>query len=321
MKTFFILLLLFLGSCSGNNFQTTNLKSDEAAQGVYSSKVDVLWMVDTSYTTMSNHQNRISNKMSGFYEGLIKNKADFRIVATTLDMSASGEKGELVEGGLVVSPESKNPISDLKKLLKRGGNGSSQELGLEAMEAALNKEKSSYSENKFLREDALLVIVFLSDEEDLSLGKVSYYKNYLDGLKGKNTSESKKWIVNYIGITDTSDPDCTTYGDYSEKGNRYIELANISGGVTESICKSDFSSFVNQISVRLKSVINQFFLKHIPLLDSLTVKKNAVFVRKDAENGWTYDEEKNAVTLHGSSKPQPKDKIEIDYEIKRIIKQ
>jgi hypothetical protein len=311
---------MFSVGCSKQNFQTVNDENSFLAAATYNANVDILWVVDNSHENMEVHQNRIATKMQAFYDGLIANKTNFRIAATTMDMSNSGAQGDLLGSVPVVTRATPNAVARLSDLLKRGGEGANAEIGLGAMKMALEKETSKGNAAKFLREDALLVIVFVTDDKDFSVGTPNDYKLFLDGLKGENSLGSQKWIANYIGVTDLNDPNCRTYGDYAVRGEDYIELAQGSGGVSDSICNTDFSSYIDQITLRLKSVLNRYKLEDIPILDSLTVYKNGVSVREDKTNGWIYEAEKNTIVLNGSAKPGPNDDIEIKFEIKTKLK-
>ena len=160
-----ILLLLFpfLFACSEQNFQTISSLQAESAQATYNNQVDVLWVIDNSSTKMENHQNRIAGFMENFHRGLLNSETDFHVAATTMDISENGEKGNLVESGLVVKQNTKGAVSKLQALIQRGGYGNNWEAGLTAMKEALEKAPRS-----FLRKNALLVIVFITDDKDTS---------------------------------------------------------------------------------------------------------------------------------------------------------
>lgn len=324
-----VTIMFVVTACSKHSFQTVNTESSFSAKAFYNANVDVLWVIDNSYSTMEVHQNRIAQKMSEFYNGLVANQANFRIAATTMNLGgcerwgARGDDGELLGSTPVITKSTPNAVVKMQNLLKRGSDGCNAEKGLAAMKRALEKEHAKGSAAQFLRDDALLVVVFVTDDEDFSVpadpvAKVNLYKNFLDTLKGENTVNDKKWITNYIGVTDFNDPLCTTYGGYSARGEEYMELSNLSGGVVESICNTNFSSYINQINVRLKSVLNKYQLESRPILDSLTVYINGVLIRQDSVDGWVYDDERNMIILNGSAKPGPNDDVEIKYEIKEI---
>jgi len=305
-KLWFIALLL----PSEQNFQTISSSQQSNALAIYNNKVDVLWVVDNSSTTMERHQNRIAGFMESFHSGLVNSGTDFHVAATTMDMSVNGEDGDLVEAGLVVRQNTSSAVSKLQSLIQQGGNGNNFEVGLAAMQKALQKAPAS-----FLREDALLVIVFITDDQDVSLGPVSQYIDYLDNLKGENTSEKQNWIANFIGVTEINDVRCRTFGMYSGIGHRYIALANHSNGVVDTICYTSFSSYMDQITARLQSVLNEFLLEDRPIVSTISVKKNGLDVAQDENNGWVYKKDTNTILLLGESRPEPKDNIEINYEL------
>lgn len=311
---FGLLILMFASGCDQNTFQTLNFSDEFDTVARFNNQVDVLWVVDNSFDTMIPHQNGIAEKMNLFYDQLMLSGTDFRVAATTMDMRSSGEQGEFVGSSKVVTRDTPNALEQLKSLVKLGGGGSRTEQGLEAMKTALLREYSLGERSDFLREDALLLVVFLTDDRDFSLGSVNDYYGFLNVIKGSNSAALSRWVVNFIGITDLFDPTCRTYLDYAARGSRYIELAEISGGVTESICDSDFTSYVDQVSARLMSVLSEFLLKENPILDSLRVYRNGQLVRQDNENGWSYNETRNSIQFHGSELPGPTDNIKVDYE-------
>jgi len=304
------LLFSLLFACSEQNFQTISSSQQAGALAIYNNKVDILWVVDNSSATMERHQDRIASFMGEFHSGLTRSGTDYHVAASTMDMSSGGEDGELVESGLVVRSNTTNAVSKLQSLIQRGGEGNNFEVGLAAMKKTLEDAPSS-----FLRRDALLVVVFITDDQDVSVGPVSQYIQYLDSLKGENSDEKQNWITNFIGVTQLNDPRCRTFGMYAGIGRRYIDLANHSGGVVDTICYTDFSSYMDQITARLQSVLNEFILKDKPLLSTISVTKNGSAVIQDEINGWVYKKETNTILLLGESKPTPKDKIEIKYEL------
>lgn len=212
-------------------------------------KVDILWVIDDSSYSMITHQNRLSEGMQFFYDGLIENQLDFRIAATTTSMSCKSipsNKGKLIGSVPVITPETPLAVQRLQELIQRGGDGCNAEQGLRAMEIALSRESSTNSD--FLRSEATLIVVFISDDKDFSRESVLYYKNFLDVIKGKNTRYYKRWFAGFIGVTKSNNPQCRTYGDYYAKGLRYLDLVEQSGGMSESICQADFDSFLGHLN-------------------------------------------------------------------------
>ncbi len=311
---FTLFTLLIFTSCSQDEFSTIQKSQNVDVVAQFNNQVDILWVIDNSFETMVPHQDGIADRMNLLYNELLRTRTDFRIAATTMDMRRAGERGKFIGSVPVVTNSTPNAVTHLRNMIRAGGEGSNTESGLAAMASALSREHQLGKDSTFLREEALLVVVFLTDDRDFSTGEVEDYYNYLNTIKGSNEPSLQRWVTNFIGITDLSDPACRTFLDYAAKGVRYIELANLSGGVSESICYSDFSSYMNQVTSRLMSVLSEYKLKNTPLLDSLRVYKNGALVRQDSVNGWTYNETRNSIQFHGSESISPTDKIKIDYE-------
>ncbi len=308
LTVFFIAASLI--ACTEQSFESVSKLQSVSALATYNNKVDILWVVDNSSTTMERHQNRIAGYMSQFHQGLIDSKTDYRVAATTMDGSSGGEQGDLAQSGLIVTPNSEDSVKKLESLVRLGGSGNNFEVGLSSMRSSLEKNKDN-----FLREDALLVIVFISDDQDVSLGAVSEYYNFLNELKGENTNEKQNWISNFIGVTDITDSRCRTFGNYSGAGLRYMELSKYSNGVVDTICYTEFDSFMNQITIRLQSVLNEFIFENWPLVETISVILNGSEVPQDEINGWVYKSETKTLLLLGDYKPKPNDIIEIKYEL------
>lgn len=125
--------------------------------------VDVLFVVDDS-SSMSDDQQRLAANFDGFFgRAIAGSDVDVRLAVTTTDMESR-------LGGLV-APAGGAPFLDRSTAMlplafanrvSVGTNGSTDERGLDALEAALLKSENA----RFLRDDAALAVVIVSDEED-----------------------------------------------------------------------------------------------------------------------------------------------------------
>lgn len=166
-------------------------------------KVDILWVVDSS-GSMAWAQNQLKDKFQSFAQKLKDTRIDFQVGVTSVDVcqvdsstgyavpdalcpSASyipdGVKvgGKIVgplRGTLQADPVSKRSIlrdtSDFVEAFQRtamlGTKGSAFEHGLWAAKLAVEKALNIGTENQgFIRNDAALSVVVLSDEEDDSV--------------------------------------------------------------------------------------------------------------------------------------------------------
>lgn len=161
-------------------------------------KVDVLWVVDDS-GSMQWAQNQLTSKFEAFARKLAEARVDFRVGVTSTDVCDINwqtgapkadrycpntndiSKGVLQNGvmmgpaqgrlmvepssGLSVLTPSASFVSTFAKLAKIGTAGSGMEHGLTAARMAVEKSLSGVNRD-FLRSDAFLSVIVLSDEED-----------------------------------------------------------------------------------------------------------------------------------------------------------
>ena len=105
----------------------------------------------------------------------------------------------------------------------------------------------------------------------------------------------------------------------AQKGNRYIDLANKSGGKVASICKSSFANDLKDIGSVAFGLSHQFFLKMNATKGTIKVTVGGKPCLGGA-NTWTYDEPSNSVIFMSKSKggtcmPKKGDKVTIYYKV------
>lgn len=165
----------------------------------------------------------------------------------------------------------------------------------------------------FIRQDAQLEIVALSDEEDQSSGTPDFYVDFFKSIKGYYNANMMHF--NAIVGTDTTgegycvSPDGTTRAGH---GKRYIDVAERTGGLWGSICDPDYDVIMNQIGSVAFGLKVQFYLSRLADPPTVEVRVNGSLCTA----GWRYDAPSNAVIFEeeGSCMPQPGDMIEIYYE-------
>ncbi|HYO70236.1 MAG TPA: hypothetical protein VEU33_29575, partial [Archangium sp.] len=190
------------------------------------------------------------------------------------------------------------------------------EQGLEAMYRALSDPlvfdmddprtpQTMDGNSGFLREDAKLAIIAVTDEEDFSPQPVSAYETFLLGLKGGDRSK-----VLFSAIAGPGD--LTTCPRASSTGSRYIQLAQSTGGVVESICTPNWAESLERISENAFGPNRSFPLSETP---SDTTR---IVVRVDGggvTGGWTYDAASNTVIFDVDKAPQPGANVQITYPV------
>jgi hypothetical protein len=180
-------------------------------------KVDILWVIDNS-GSMSEEQSKVRTNFQAFIQYLTQADPpiDFHIGVVSTDTSDPNHSGKLLtKQGLPkfiscgrasdndpYTCNVNNAVSAFQTMVDIGTNGSADEKGLLAAHLALTEPlKSSYNAG-FLRADAALYVIVVSDEEDASCapvnvtgfgggcseplvyGTTDYYTRFLEGLKG-----------------------------------------------------------------------------------------------------------------------------------------
>lgn len=156
----------------------------------------------------------------------------------------------------------------------------------------------------FIRENAQLEIVVLSDEEDQSPGAVSTYIDFLKSIKGFYNVK----MMHFHSIVGANPPTCQE----SDAGKRYIQVSQETNGVIGDICDANYFQTMAKIGEVTFGLKVQFFLTR--LAEPGTVK---VWVNdKPCTSGWSYDGLSNSVVFDekGACMPQPGDKIKVYYK-------
>lgn len=308
-------LMALTSACNQQQFGVQSVNQQFDQQVTYAKDVDVLWVIDTS-RSMDEHQDLLAQQMDIFVDALKGTELNFQIAATTMDMGSGGEKGKFVaQDGTPAILRGDNP--QLKSLLegriRLGQAGSLVERGREAMKAALSSPNITTGPNQgFLRPNALLVVIFLTNEEDESAE--TDYAGFLDQIRPPLASGERSWIAHFMGVT-PDDPSCkTSKFDYSSVGYKYIDLVNQSSGAVESICDANFARALTNVKARVLEIATEFKLDRKPIISSIRVVVNGQAVPESADNGWTYFEANNSIRFHGTAVPKPGSGIKIDFD-------
>lgn len=172
----------------------------EESQPLGTNRVDVLWVVDNS-SSMLDEQAQLGREFASFVEALSTLGADVHLAAVSTDISEGGAfrrgPGDVIAKGCFSPPDDlascgqRDPVlktsdykvdpndpgsaidatrlaADFRCLGQTGDCGEPIEMGLDAVRLALSPENLAGPNQNFLRDDAYLVVIFLSDEDDCS---------------------------------------------------------------------------------------------------------------------------------------------------------
>ncbi len=254
-----------------------------------------------------------------------------------------------------------------------GLQGCGYERGLASMKAALEPELLDGWNQGFLRKEARLAVVALTDEEDCGqvgdveesttargdicyyaakgvdpwgntgypsasgavlpyqLTPVAQYARWLTEQKGSAQAVSFSAIV---GVRDPRNPldnpieytlsagqttivaACNTLGCTGQycaasPGTRYARLAELTGGVIQSICQDDYSDALQQIADAATGYRSFFALRESPARpEEIEVYVN----RQKVLTGAVYDPAAQAIRFDAGTIPSPYSLVEIRYQ-------
>ncbi len=328
----------------GVNFSRT-VDSFEQVSG---RAVDVLFVVDNS-GSMGEEQSNLARNFDAFIRAADTWDSDFQIGVVTTQIEGdvrdpagggSRQPGELLGSPRIITPDTPSYASVFSENVRVGtGDAGTAESGLESarialtdpvitdLEAACDEDcVEPYScvshptlgsgcggyNRGFLRDDASLEIVFVSDEEDQSRADLTFFIDFFSSIKGtlNDTLFHASAIVGPRGGCSSGD------GDAAE-GERYIDVTDATGGESASICDSEFSVALESIGTRAFGLRRQFFLSRVAEASTIEVYDLASCgssSRTLRASGWSYDRDANAIVFAEGAEPAADTCFEVEYE-------
>jgi hypothetical protein len=261
--------------------------------------VDILWVIDDS-GSMADNQNALALNFQNFIDQFLLKNINFKMAITTTD-GTSSRNGKMVGDTNLLNQaaaiKNKNTfLSNFNRWVKVGTSGSSIEQGLKCAASFFDRYGSS-----FIREDAYLAIVFISDEEDQSNLKQEEYLNKLLSLK-KN-----KGMVKAYSIVTQKIP---VKGQGETVGTRYNYVSQSTGGLSSDIT-ADFSKTLSNMGGTIVNLIDSFALSESPYNNKVEVFVNNVKV----DTGWTYNISSRTIKFIDGKVPNEGAAIEVKYSV------
>lgn len=256
--------------------------------------LDVLWVIDDS-GSMNRFQTNLSSNIGLFVATFMATGADYHMsVITTSNEYASP---------LITSFDA-DPAGTLASYVMVGVGGSGMEKGIQFAKRALSSSSSAGPGSAFFRDDATLVVIYVSDEPDHSDGGWASYLTFFDAIKPSGQFIPYGVIGDYpSGCT------ATTYGG-AQFGAGYWDMIDYYGGDWYSICATDWGvqlqNLANAMSVRRAYELNE----KDPIVSTIEV-----FVNGQATEDWEYDDTSNSIIFADGSIPEEGQTIDIEYAV------
>jgi hypothetical protein len=296
------------------------LKGTGDSQGIHTDvylqdakpKADILLIVDNS-CSMSDDQQNLAANFASFIKYATAAQVDYHIGVTHVDPSIAGYAELLYGPGhpeRVLTPQTPDVENKFKLKVNLGAIGGWEceaEPALMALTAPLiNNENAG-----FLRQDAALAVVGITDENDQSPQSTTYYLNGLWNIKGFN----RKTMFTFNAIA-SFDPSCPAVNDSGELAF-YVSQTN---GVKESICTPDWAKTLENLGKTAFGFRTNFFLTSAPDLTKgpIEVKIDGTLIPNTDSRGatiWTFDSVVSSINFEPMYVPEPGQTLTITYHV------
>ncbi len=239
---------------------------------------------------------------------------------------AVGDDFTLNNAVTVLTHDTEDAGEIFSEMVAVGTSGSGIEMGLEAARTALSDELLATRNAGFLREDASLSLIFVSDENDYSGDSVNDYLRYFKDLKG-DAAYRDNHLVNLSAVVGVDEPpydgmpSCESSNGVADWGVRYVDLATRTDGALESICDEDFSPIARELGLTVSGLKVEFELSEPADENSLVVElydepdESGFLGELVRDEDYTYDPEANAIRFEEEQVPPSETWIVATYKV------
>jgi hypothetical protein len=262
---------------------------DSDTQSAAMDGVDILWVIDTSGSMY-----RYDPELMAGIEAMINALPD---AGWRLAMMSSDPRLAVAEAQFPLVPgDDIDDAMDMYNAIQRGG----MEQGFDAAyDYIINNPYAS----TWMRPDAALLIVFVSDEEEQSrthMIDVIDWTSWLSSQRGGSVFQSS---INNVAQADSV---CASIPSPIDVGDRYMEATSFFGGVIVDICDEDWSPGVTDATSNVDP-FESIELTYVPSHED-TMR---VFVEGALNWDWYYQSSDN--TVYFTVIPSAHEHVEVAY--------
>lgn len=324
MRLLRLMSLLVVVACN-NDSKLNRVSHTDTFYQELSNQVDILWVIDNS-VSMGDEQEELANRFGEFITAMGSVGLEWQIAIVTTDMETSGESGRIQGGPLILTPETENYENKFKRIATEVGlEGSDKEAGIDAAIQALSEPLISTDNAGFVRDEAKLSIIYLSDENDCT------NRGAMAGMDGEACYSHPDLLVpvadliteytalksdpNMLKVSAIVGPDVSEGCAGAVPGFRYRTMAEAFGGLTASICEEDFTEIMTELGLQSAGLYTSFRLTYAAVLGTIEVYVDDVSIAESETDGWTYDETYQILYFNGASVPDYGTTITVEYEV------
>lgn len=281
---------------------------------------DVLLVIDDS-CSMEDKQDALATNMASFLQYATSHGIDFRIGVTNTELQGptAAQAGLLrrsPSGRKFLTPSTPNLAAEFERLVSVGITGFAESCMEPAMRALIAPNIYDPAKNGgFLRDDASLAVVCVTDARDQAPRSPPYYLDQLINVKG--AQRQGQFTYNVIGPFRPVAPSGCVYDDPND--GRHDLMVRLTHGVKEEICTPNWAASLTNIgTTTFGGQRDRIYLASPPDLSmGLVVKVDGVVVPEvDAQTmmrRWTFDPASNSVTFDANFLPPLGSRVSVSY--------
>ena len=266
--------------------------------------LDVIFVIDNS-GSMNIFQQELSDQMTNFMNIFISSGADYHLAFITTDSGRFRGTGSVywIDGTFL------NPVDWAQGVIDSiGTGGSGIEKGIEYAKAALEGDAAPGGD--FWRDDATMVIIYVSDEPDFSIGGWSAYTSFFDNIKPSiDLMRHFAVIGDYPGGCYWQSPHSSNWRNVAF-GSGYWDMTQRYNGAWYSICATDWGTQMQDLANTVTTRKTFELEEPDPIEDTILVTVNGQVVYD-----WSYNPNSNAVVFDDTSIPDANQTIIIEYAV------
>ena len=279
--------------------------------------VDILWVIDNS-GSMKNERTKLQGHFDRFLQELLSLKVNFQMGVISTDAN----DGAKLRGTVKII---KNTTPDIRAAFLANTTFPDSRVrwaqGLRMAQLAVSPPNTDPGGPNagFIRPNAALALIVVSDADDNSYGDPAYYARVFRSIRGKGNEN----LVSFSTIAGTTPNGCFPpgeqiyFGGLADPAFRYSAVSSKTGGVVGSICDVSFENTLVRIAQALNTLRRVFPLSIVPTPGSISVTVNGVPIAQDIVNGWQYRADTQSIGFLGNYVPPPGAIIRIEYAFTR----
>lgn len=319
------MLLSLLAACANENDLALAEQLEYFPQGG-NNQVDIVWVVDNS-VSMAEEQSLVAAGFESFLAAMAQEGGalDLHMGVVTTDIDeANPTRGQLLGTPAWLTGAEPDFADQLRARVRVGTDGSDMEQGLGAAALTLAYAQKDGVNEGFLRKDATLAVVVVSDENDctndgvfpedgdatLCYDRAADLTPIPELVRELNAAPvgDGRVIVSAIAGPQASEG-CAT----ATPGFRYMTVAEKLDGLFGDVCDTDYSLLMDELALQILAPARVFPLELPAREDTLEVEVDGVIVAPDEASAWWYDAEYQSVRFDGDWYPPAGSEVWIRY--------